>query len=118
MKSPIKLFLDNKEVATIDNFSYETPWASGKIQFHENELFIKLVNVTSMLTFDLEMDELNLPDEEEEKQWESKLSELNLTWADLDLEKDERWAVQARDSDKQNIYALRFYDNGIVEWRI
>lgn len=118
MKIPIELKLDGKPVAQITSFGYETPWASGAVEFIDKKLFERLINVSSMSTFDLEMDELGLEDEEEEKLWEAKLTELNLTWDDLKLKRDGRWVVTPEGSESQPIYSPKFYENGSMDWRL
>ncbi len=118
MNTPIKLLFENNLVATINSFSYETPWASGEVEFLDREFFLKLASVTSMSSFDLEMDELNLSDDDEEKLWEEKLSELGITWDDLELDGDERWSILPKGGDEQEIYAVKFYKNGYMDWRL
>ena len=118
MKTPIKLIFEGNQVATISNFGYETPWASGKVDFINEELFEKLVKVTLMLSFEFEIEDLGLSKEEEEKMWEAKLAELKICWEDLDLDQDEKWLMEPSGGEKQNIYALRFYKNGFMEWRL
>ncbi|WP_417440855.1 hypothetical protein [Idiomarina sp.] len=118
MNTPIELQLDGVKVATILSFTYETPWATGKVEFEDDSLFKKLVAVTSMSSFDLEMDELGLEDDEEEKMWEAKLSELNLSWQDLNLARHGRWSVTPRGSDLQLIYSPRFYESKFMDWRL
>jgi len=79
MNIPIELHLEGVKVATILSFSYETPWASGKVEFVDDSLLQKLIAVTSVSSFDIEMDELGLEDDEEEKVWEAKLIELGIS---------------------------------------
>ncbi|MEJ2527938.1 MAG: hypothetical protein P8Y49_07680 [Sulfurovaceae bacterium] len=74
MNTPIELLLDDISVGKILSFTYETPLATGKVEFKESSSFHKLVAVFSMPSFDLKIDELGLKDdEEEEKMWEAKL---------------------------------------------
>lgn len=117
MNTPIDLKLDGKTVARITTYSYETPWATGKVEFEDQYLFKKLIAVSSMSSFDLEMDELGLEDDEEEKIWDSKLGELGISWEDLKLDHDGRWAVSSVDSDSQPIFSPRFYESGFMDWR-
>ena len=44
MKTPIELQLDGITVGEILSFSYETPWATGKVKFKDSSLFEKLVS--------------------------------------------------------------------------
>ena len=120
MKTPIKLIFEGKQVATITNYTYETPWASGNVEFTNKEFFIKLVNVTSMLSFDAEIESLGISEEEEDKLWEAKLSELNISEEDLDLDlsEEKKWRMEPFEGKKQKIYALRFYEGSYMEWRL
>lgn len=118
MKTPIKLFFEGRLVGSINSFSYETPRASGKVKFKNENFFLQLVSVTSMAAFDLEVDELDIPDDEEDILWEKKLSELGITWDDLKLDHDRHWTAQESGGESQNIYAVRFYENGLMEWRL
>ena len=117
MKLPIELKLDDKQVATITSYSYETPWASGSVEFIKEALFDKLVGITTMLFYDLEVDELGLEDDEEEKFWETQLTELNLTCDDLSLNRDHKWSITDTNHESHLIYATRFFRNGYVDWR-
>ncbi len=118
INTPIKLLFDNNLVATINTFSYETPWASGEVTFLNQDFLQKLAKVTSMLSFDLEMSEFDLADEVEEQLWEKKLTELDISWEDLQLESDNRWSIEPKESTRQKIYAVRFYENGYMDWRL
>ncbi len=118
MNTPIELKFDGITVGTILTFGYETPWATGKVEFKEKSLFDKLVVVSSMSSFDLEMDELGLEDDEEEKMWEVKLKELGITWEDLKLDNDGRWSVIPNGGEPQPIYSPRFSGQGFIEYRL
>ncbi len=118
MKPPIKLFFENNEIATITDFGYEFPWASGTVIFNDTAFFLKMVNVTTMQFFDSEVEELNLSDEEEERLWEEKLSELSLSWEELDLEDDGKWSIQPLDENKKEICAVQFYKEGYMHYRL
>ena len=118
MNTPIELILDGITVGQILSFSYETPWATGKVELKENSLFHKLVAVSSMSSFDLEMDELDLEDDEEEKMWEAKLKELGITWEDLKLDRDGRWTAIPNGGESQPIYSPRFYEQGFIDYRL
>lgn len=118
MKTPIELKLDGITVGEILSFSYETPWATGKVKFKDNSLFEKLVAVSSMSSFDLEIDELGLDDAEEEKMWETKLKELCITWEDLKLDRDNRWSVIPNEGNSQQINSPRFSEQGFIDYRL
>lgn len=117
MNTPIELELDGKKVATIVSFCFETPWATGKVEFEEQSLFDKLIAVSSMSSFDLEMDDLGLEDEEEEAMWESRMAELEVSWADLELDGDGRWSVTPSGGEPQPVHSPRFYEPGFIDWR-
>lgn len=78
----------------------------------------KLVAVSSMSSFDLEMDELGLDDAEEEKMWETKLKELCITWEDLKLDRDNRWSVIPNEGNSQQINSPRFSEQGFIDYRL
>ena len=118
MNLPIALKLNDTLVANITSFSYETPWASGTVEFTDKALFHKLVSITTMSFFDLELAELELSDAEEERLWEAKLAELNLTYEDLKLEQDNRWTITPKDNESQPIYAANFYQDSFMDWRL
>ncbi|MBD9657587.1 hypothetical protein IB239_22390 [Pseudomonas sp. PDM12] len=117
MKTPIDLKLDGKSVATISSFSYETPWATGRVEFKEQSLFRKLVSVSSLSSFDLEMDELGVEEDKQEELWESKLKELGISWADFELKDDGRWSISPCDGHARPIYSPHFYETGFIDWR-
>jgi hypothetical protein len=58
MKTPIALEFDGKTVAKIISYSYVTPWATGMVEFEDHSLFKKLVALTSLLSFDLDLENL------------------------------------------------------------
>ena len=117
MKEPIQLFFKCENIGTITNFGYETPWASGQVKFQDKTFFEKMVKVTSLLSYDLYIEKLCLPDAEEEKLWNDKLQELQLIWDDLRLDDDSNWSIQPQDDDRQMIHAVRFYEDEFMEWR-
>jgi len=116
MNIPIDLIFEGKTVAKILSFTYETPWASGNVVFESRSLFEKMVAVSSMSSFDLEMDNLELEDDEEEKMWEEKLSDLGISWDDLKLD-DDKWSIVPSGSEPRPIYSPRFDESGFMEWR-
>ena len=118
MKTPIKLKLDGITVGEILSFSYETPWATGEVKFKDHSLFEKLVAVSSMSSFDLEMDELGLDDAEEEKMWDAKLNELCISWEDLKLDRDDRWSVVTKGGEPKPIYSPRFSEQGFIDYHL
>ena len=118
MKTPIELKLDGITVGEILSFRYETPWVTGMVKFKDHSLFEKLVVVSSMSSFDLEMDKLELDDAEEEKVWEARLKELCISWEDLELDSDDRWTVIPNGGESQPIYSPRFSEQGFIDYRL
>jgi hypothetical protein len=117
MKTPIELLFKDEVIAEISKFGYATPWASAHCDFKEKELGRKLAAVTAMLMYDLELEELGLSESEEELMWNKKLSELSITSEDLDIDKDEFWSVRCDDQSIDPVRAIRYYNNGLLEWR-
>jgi len=116
MRTPEKLLFKGKIAASLSKFSYETPWASAYAEFIDDSLGVKLSNCTTFLMYDLDLEEMDLPDKEEEVLWEKKLTELGLTHKDLELDKDEFWSVICDDGTIDDVRAIR-YTNGVLEWR-
>lgn len=116
MRTPESLLFKEKAVANLYQFSYETPWASAYAEFIDAPIGIKLERLTAFRSYDLELEELGLPDEEAEVLWEKKLSELGLTHSDLKLNKDEFWSVKWSDGNVGEVRAIRYAD-GVLEWR-
>ena len=117
MNVPAELFLDGKLVAKVTIVAFETPWATGEVQFNNKELFSKLVDVTSISSLDLELEEQDLDEKEEERLWNLNLSKLGLTDGDLNLDQDDRWCIQIENESLEKIYAVKFYHNGFMDWR-
>ncbi|WP_417503709.1 hypothetical protein [Marinomonas gallaica] len=117
MKTPIELLFKGNPAAKISEFGYATPWASGHCEFKDKEFGRKLAAVTTMLMYDLELEELELSESEEELMWEKKLAELGMTSDDLDLNDDACWAVRCDDQSLDPVRAIRYYNDGLLEWR-
>ncbi|MGF1868298.1 hypothetical protein L4D15_24155 [Enterovibrio norvegicus] len=117
MKTPIELLFKENPVAKISKFGYATPWASAHCEFKDEELGRKLSAVTTMLMYDLELEELGLSEQEEELMWDKKLVELEITSDDLDLDEDALWTVRCDDESVDPVRAIRFYNGGLLEWR-
>ena len=118
MKLPAKIFYKGDLVAKLNSFSYDFPWAYGRVSFREEHLFKKACAVTSISDYDLELEALDLSEEDEEKAYTAKLSELGLSEKDLDLDDDGKWSVQVEDKERLVMRAIRFDEKGFVEWRI
>jgi hypothetical protein len=118
MKTPIKLLFDNNPVATIISFGYETPWATGKVEFLDQAFFSKLISVTAMLFFIYKLEELNLTDKEEEQLYEAETLKLGIASNDSELTKDKRWSIVPDHGIQQEIYAVRFYESNFMDWRM
>ncbi|GAL04599.1 hypothetical protein JCM19237_1271 [Photobacterium aphoticum] len=54
----------------------ETPWMSGKVAFVDSALFDKLIAVSAMAGFDLDVDALDVDEAEEERLWAAKCMSL------------------------------------------
>ena len=116
MNIPVKLLLNGAEVGTFRSYGYETPWASGKIEFVDSNLFDKLIRLTLFDLFELNMDGQGLSEEEEEQRCNERLSELGISWEDMSLLR-QRWQVELSNTAIVNISTVRFYENGFMEWR-
>lgn len=68
--------LDGKTVATVSHVRSETPWMSGKVAFVDSALFDKLIAVSAMAGFDLDVDALDVDEAEEERLWAAKCMSL------------------------------------------
>ncbi|MGI9303319.1 MAG: hypothetical protein ACR2RB_11515 [Gammaproteobacteria bacterium] len=117
MIAPEKLLFEGDYVARLYDVGYATPWASSRVEFVDKKLESKLVGVTTMLSFDLGLDEMELSEEGEDMLWEKKLVELGLTVDDLQLDRDGKWSVEWKDGSSHEIRAVRFYEDGHMEWR-
>jgi len=118
MKTPIKLLFDNNHVATIITFGYETPRATGKVEFLDQIFCSKLIRVTSMLFFIYKLEELDLTDEEEDKLYDAEKLKLDITSNDFNLTEDKRWSIVPDHGIQQEIYTVRFYENSFMDWRM
>ena len=116
MKIPEKLLYESIVVANLDQFGYETPRAFARPQFIDPTLEYKLTKLTKFRDYDIELEEMDLPDTEEEILWEKKLTELGLTHDDLNLDKDELWSVLYDDGETGEARSLSF-SNGFLQWR-
>lgn len=116
MRIPEKLLFEGKEVAHLNGFSYETPWASACPEFIDNSIPIKLDSLSKFRAYDQELEDMGLSDGEEEILWEKRLSELGLTHSDLKLDKDGSWSVVCNDGNTDEVRSLSFF-NGILQWR-
>lgn len=116
MRIPEKLLFEGKVVAKLRDFSYETPWASARPEFFDTSIQVKLENLAEFRVYDLELEEMELPDEEEEILWENKLSSLGLSHSDLGLEKGGYWTVECTDGTTDEVRSISF-SCGILQWR-
>ena len=117
MNTPLALLFQHSQVATIVDFGYETPWATGRVEFIDKLFFAKLANVTTMGDFSSDVEALNLSDDEAEKLWENKLIELGLCSEDLNLNDDGKWSIRPNQEGEREIYGVRFDKRGFVDWR-
>ncbi|MCK7598802.1 hypothetical protein M0G74_16125 [Microbulbifer sp. CAU 1566] len=116
MRTPEKLLFEGKVVAKLHNFSYETPWASASPEFLEASLGKKLENLAAFRVFDQDLEDKGLPDDKENVLWESKLSELGLSYPDLKLDKDGFWRVICSNGQAYEARSVS-YSGGVLRWR-
>lgn len=117
MRTPVKLLFDNLVVADLELFSYETPWATANALFRDRSLAQKLIDINNFDIFCYELEERELPEDEEEAIWSEKLRSLGLTFKDLEMNKDEHWSVECDDGTIDEVRAIQCYSNGLVKWR-
>ena len=117
MNTPLQLYFKGQHVGEIITFSYETPWALGKVEFDDLALFNKLVSISKFRTFDTELESKELDDDQEEVEWEKMLKELNLSYEELKMTNDENWALKESNEIKREMRALIFSENGYIQWR-
>ena len=115
---PFTLFFDGKPVAKLITFSYETPWGAGKVEFDDSVFHQTLINITTFVFFDVEVEAQHLPEDEEDALLDEKLSELNLVWEDTKYQVDGRWEIEMTIGEKQPIFAVRFDPDHFIEFRL
>lgn len=116
MKIPEKLLYKGSVVATLYSFSYEFPWTLAEAKFIDSDLKDKIENLTAFRQYDIDLEEMCLPDKEEEALWENKLSELGLSHQDLKIDKEGLWSVICNDGTQDPVRAIQ-YDDGWLQWR-
>ena len=116
MSKPVKLLFQNEVVAELSGFRYQTPWASAKAVFKNLELAQKLENINIINLFDLDLEDKELPEDEEDRLWNEKLIQLGLTPEDFKLDRDEHWRVVCDDGRIDEVRALKLSE-GIIVWR-
>ena len=118
IKTDCDLFFEGTRVAKIISFTFETPWASGQVKFIDAAFHQKLINITTYVMYDVEVEARELPEAEEDALLEAKLAELNLVWEDTALQKDGKWAIETTDGDRRPIFAVRFETDGFIDFRL
>ncbi len=116
MSKSEKLLFEKKVVANLYEFGYETPWVSARPEFIDSSLGGKLERLSEFRAYDVELEEMGLPDHEEEALWDKKLLELGLSHSELKLDKDDLWTVVCSDGKVDKIYSIN-YSSGVLKWR-
>lgn len=120
MKTPAKIFYKKKHIGNILNYSYETPSASGEVEFQDTDLLEKMISLTSLSDFYLEVETLGLSEEQEDIRIEHKMAELNLSDDDFQFDADGEWTIEIGWMRKKNIRAVRFEhinQKNWIDWR-
>jgi hypothetical protein len=117
MTKPIKLLYKGEFAATLSNFGYATPFAIASATFQDESLAIKLIALTTMNQFGIELEEMDIPEAEEERLYDAKQKELNLSSDDYAIKNDKNWSVICEDGSIDGVRAIRFESDGFLEWR-
>lgn len=113
---PMRFARDRIEFGTITDYGYETPWASGRVEFTDParaELYEQCVAYESWLAA---ADDLPEDDAQYDAACLREAAHRGLTPADLDLFRSGAWTITTADGDVHDV-SLEFLDDGYVQWR-
>lgn len=116
IQPPLPLFREGTLFGTILTYSYETPWAEGRIEAVDQHALRAMITVCALL-----QDSQSWPDlassEDDDARWEAAMDRLGITQADLDRHSSGPWMIETPDGSRHDI-SMPFFDaQGFVTWR-
>jgi hypothetical protein len=112
------LELNDEQVATISDVSYETPMFSGRYVFSDNALRDKMLNAYDLMQWEAKVSEDDdLSDEDYDKKFEEEMTNLELTEEDYNTYKNGKWAVKVNDGTSMRLWAPALDKDGVITWR-
>src|SRR5438105_480664 len=110
-EAPLRLLRNHQMFGTITTYEYATPWADGKLIAVQKDQHDRCILISSFLDW-IEAQSSDLSDE----QYDQELSKRGLSQEDLQ-QWWTQWSVVTNDQEEHPVSLLRFYENGIIEWR-
>lgn len=114
----MKLYSNGDLIGSLTNYSYETPWASARIEPVDPELYRRLCQASYFLSIVLNENWGELTEEEENRVYAQRLAGLQITDADI-VRFQGTWEIRESDHpDRQGMIWLQSCDPDFwVSWR-
>ncbi|GHO42189.1 hypothetical protein [Ktedonospora formicarum] len=118
-QDPMQLFCNKTFFGTIDQYFYETPWASGRLIVQDEDQHDFYMRVTSFRDWAESSHEshTNLSREESDKQYYQEMARRGLSEEDLDRCDEMDWTIVTSDGQEHETRSLSFYVYGYIQWR-
>ena len=108
----MKLVYDDRTVATITDYGYEAPWASGRGHFTDPDFHQQMIAASQFLDW-LESQDMDLSDDA----YMRELHARGLSDDVLDRYEQGDWTVLTDEGEEKSIYRPRFGEDSQIEWR-
>ncbi|MGF6881462.1 putative Zn-dependent protease [Nocardia sp. GAS34] len=114
---PMRLVRDRIGIGTITDYGYETPWATGRIEFLDPTRAETCEQCVEFERWLAETDDLPEDDAQYDAACAREAARRGLTPADLDLFHSGAWTITTDDGDIHDVPSLEFLGDGYVQWR-
>jgi len=108
---------DGAQIGMIIDYSYETPWASGRVEFADPAQADRCEECIEYERWEAEAQDLPEDDAEYDAACLREAARRGLSPADIALFRSGDWTITTSDGDVHDVPSLEFLGDAYVQWR-
>ncbi|MFE3190036.1 hypothetical protein ACFXHA_13580 [Nocardia sp. NPDC059240] len=115
--TPMQLYRDQQLVALITSYSYDQPWASGRVDDLDPDRGARSERAAAYLQWFNTHEDLPEDDDAYDEVCAHEMARHGTTSADVDWCTGGTWTIRTRDGIDNRVYSLDFITDHRIQWR-
>lgn len=117
LRTPMRLYRNQVYVGLITEYGYETPWATGTVEYSDTERGIRSDRAARFLQWMNHSDELPEADDDYTELCDREMVRHEVAQADIDWCSGGRWTIETPDGLENAVHSLDFLGDSHIQWR-
>ncbi|MGQ4601108.1 hypothetical protein [Nocardia sp. R6R-6] len=114
----MRLYRDEELVALVTRYGYETPWATGTVEYSDSDRGERSARAAQFLVWRAENED-DLPDDDDayDELCSREMARCSVTQADVDWCESGDWTIRTQDGIDHAAFSLDFIGDHGIQWR-